>query len=59
MAIIGLILVMYNALSYFFGWESRNSAFTILGLVFVVIGMKRVRNTKFTLSIPYLNPEKS
>lgn len=45
MAIIGLLLLLYNALSYIFGWESRNSALTILGLVFVVIGMKRARKS--------------
>lgn len=43
MAILGLVFLLYNALSYIFGWESRSSAFTILGLVFVVIGMKRAR----------------
>ncbi len=41
MAIIGFILLIFNALSYLLGWESRNSAFTVLGIVFVVIGMKK------------------
>jgi uncharacterized membrane protein len=45
MAIIGLIFLLYNTLSYVLGWESRSSAFTILGLVFVVIGMKRARKS--------------
>ncbi len=37
MALVGSILLLYNALSYIFGWESRSSAFTILGLIFVII----------------------
>lgn len=44
MAIIGFILLLYNALSYLLGWESRNPAFTVLGLIFVVVGLKRIRN---------------
>ncbi|ETA79021.1 hypothetical protein T472_0219475 [Youngiibacter fragilis 232.1] len=39
MALVGSILLLYNALSYIFGWESRSSAFTILGLIFVIIGV--------------------
>ncbi len=45
MAIIGFILLLFNALSYLLGWESRNSAFTVLGLVFVIIGMKKGRKS--------------
>jgi hypothetical protein len=43
MAIIGFILLSFNALSYLLGWESRNSAFTILGLIFVAVGLKQAR----------------
>ena len=45
MAIIGFILLLFNALSYLLGWESRKSAFTILGLVFVLIGTKKARKS--------------
>ncbi|MBP1918330.1 putative membrane protein [Youngiibacter multivorans] len=43
MAVLGLIFLLFNALSYIFDWESRSSAFSILGLVCVVIGMNRAR----------------
>lgn len=58
MAILGLVFLLYNALSYIFGWESRSSAFTILGLVFVVIGMKRARKNYITLFHLYAIHEK-
>lgn len=43
MVIIGFLLLSFNALCYLFGWEWRSSAVTILGLVFVVIGLKQAR----------------
>lgn len=43
MAIIGFILLFYNTLGYIFGWENRSTALTILGLIFVVIGLKQAR----------------
>ena len=41
MAIVGLMLLLFNALSYLFGWESGHPEFTVLGLVFVPVGLKR------------------
>ncbi len=46
MAIVGFVMVLTNALAYIFGWDFKNTAFTVLGLAFVVIGMKRARQTK-------------
>lgn len=43
MAIIGFTLLFFNTFSYIFDWEYRNAAFTILGLVFITLGIKRVR----------------
>ncbi len=44
MALIGFVMLAFNALSYIFGWNFRNAAFTVLGLVFVVIGMKQAKS---------------
>ncbi|NDL67806.1 hypothetical protein [Anaerotalea alkaliphila] len=43
MALIGFLFLLFNALGYLLGWESRNPAFTVMGLVFVVVGLKQVR----------------
>jgi hypothetical protein len=40
---IGFAMLLINALSYIFNWSIKNSAFTILGLVFVLIGLKKTR----------------
>jgi predicted membrane protein len=40
MAIVGFVLIVINALSYILGWELKSPAFTIIGLVLVVIGAK-------------------
>jgi hypothetical protein len=39
MAVTGFILLIINAIGYIFGLDFKSSALTILGLVFVVIGM--------------------
>lgn len=44
MFIIGFTLLSLNALSYLLDWQSKNSAFTILGIVFVLLGLKRARS---------------
>jgi len=44
MFIIGFILLSLNALSYLLDWQSKNAAFTILGIVFVIVGLKRARS---------------
>lgn len=45
MAIAGFVLLFINALSYIFGWDLKSPAFTVLGLVFVVIGMGTARKS--------------
>lgn len=39
---IGFVMLIVNVLAYIFQWDFKAPAFTILGLVFVVIGMKIV-----------------
>jgi hypothetical protein len=43
MAGIGFLMLLVNALSYIFGWSLKTPIFTVLGLVFVLIGLKNVR----------------
>jgi len=40
MAIVGFIMILINAVGYIFNLEVKSSALTILGIIFVVIGMK-------------------
>jgi membrane protein implicated in regulation of membrane protease activity len=40
MAGAGFVMILVNALSYLLGWELKSPAFTILGLVLVVIGAR-------------------
>ena len=43
MAAIGFVMILMNALSYLFGRDLKSPAFTILGLVLIVIGAKTAR----------------
>lgn len=43
MASIGFAMLLINAISYVFDLNFKIPAFTILGLVFVVIGLKIAR----------------
>ena len=43
MAGIGFLLLSINALSYLLDWDVKNPAFTGLGLIFVVTGLKSAR----------------
>lgn len=43
MATIGLLMLLWNAASYLFDLGMKHTAFTVLGLVFVVIGMKMAK----------------
>jgi hypothetical protein len=45
MMITGFIMILVNALSYLFHWDLKSPAFTVLGLVFIVIGAKTARKT--------------
>jgi membrane protein implicated in regulation of membrane protease activity len=47
MAVVGFVMILINALSYLFGWTWKSPAFTILGLVLIVIGAKTARKTSW------------
>ena len=47
MAVVGFIMILMNALSYILGWDLKSPAFTILGLVLIVIGAKTARKTSW------------
>ena len=47
MAVVGFVMILINALSYLLGWNLKSPAFTILGLVFIVIGAKTARKTSW------------
>lgn len=44
MAIVGFMALLFNALSYLLGWENENPVFTVLGLVFVLVGLRQARS---------------
>ena len=46
MPVIGFIMLIINAVGYIFDLEIKNPAFTVLGLVFVIIGMQIIRKNK-------------
>jgi membrane protein implicated in regulation of membrane protease activity len=45
MAGVGFVMILINALSYLLGWDLKSPAFTILGLVLIVIGARTARKT--------------
>jgi len=47
MAVVGFVMILINALSYLLGWNLKSPAFTILGLVLIVIGAKTARKTSW------------
>ena len=47
MAVVGFLMILLNALSYLLGWTWKSPAFTILGLVLIVIGAKTARKTSW------------
>jgi len=47
MAIVGFVMILINALSYLLGWNLKSPAFTILGLVLIVIGAKTARKSSW------------
>ncbi len=46
MAIVGLLMLLANAVSYIFDWGFKHPSFTILGIVFTGMGMKIVKEKK-------------
>jgi len=45
MTIIGFLIILTNAIGYVFNVGIKNPALVIMGLVFVVIGMKLSKNS--------------
>jgi hypothetical protein len=43
MAGTGFIMLLINGLSYIFHWDTKSPVLTIMGLVFVVVGMKKAK----------------
>jgi hypothetical protein len=43
--ITGVIMILVNALSYLFDGDLKSPAFTVLGLVLIVIGAKTARKS--------------
>jgi len=46
MAGVGFVMLLVNAFGYIFDWDIKSPAFTVLGLIFVMIGLKRARKSK-------------
>jgi len=40
MAGVGFLMLLVNVFAYILHWDIRNAVFTVLGLIFVVIGLK-------------------
>ena len=47
MAGAGFVMILINALSYLLGWDLKSPAFTILGLVLIVIGARTARKSSW------------
>ncbi|MFH1237162.1 MAG: hypothetical protein V1648_02035 [Candidatus Aenigmatarchaeota archaeon] len=45
MVIAGFAMLVLNAVSYIFGLDTKNPAFSVLGLIFVFMGLKTSRKT--------------
>ena len=43
MLLIGFVILLVNAIGYIFGSDIKHPALTVMGLVFVTIGMKTAR----------------
>lgn len=43
MVIVGFMMLLTNAFGYILDWDIKNPAFTVLGLIFIIIGLKKVR----------------
>jgi len=47
MAGVGFVMILINALSYLLGWDLKSPAFTILGLVLIVIGARTAKKSSW------------
>ena len=45
MMIIGFLVIIINALGYLFDWGLKSSPLVIMGIVFLAIGAKTIRET--------------
>jgi hypothetical protein len=45
MATAGFVMILVNALSYIFHWDLKSPAFTILGLILIVIGARTAQRS--------------
>ena len=50
MAIIGFLLILYNALNYIFGWNEGSTPLSVIGIVFVAVGMGIVKKSSLKKS---------
>jgi len=46
MALIGFLMLVMNAAGYIFHLDIKHPALTVMGIVFVVIGMSMVKKSK-------------
>lgn len=46
MAIIGFIMLLINAIGYIFNLDIKHPALTVMGIVFVIVGMGIVKKSK-------------
>jgi hypothetical protein len=44
-AAAGFTLLIINALGYIFSWEIKSPALTVIGLIFVILGLRLARAT--------------
>jgi hypothetical protein len=42
-AVAGFTLLVINALSYILDWEIKSPALTVIGLIFVILGLRLAR----------------
>jgi len=47
MAGAGFVIILINAMSYLLGWDLKSPAFTIVGLVLIVIGARTAGKTSW------------
>jgi hypothetical protein len=54
MAGVGFVMILINAMSYLLGWDLKSPAFTILGLVLIVVGARTAGKTSWIQAGPLL-----
>lgn len=46
MALIGFVMILISALNYILGWNMQTSTYSIIGIVFVTIGIGTVKKSR-------------